>query len=317
MKGASLLVRWGLGSIIVWLIFCGAIGIFALEGALHPVRLSLAQLDKAQAQSIAARNHAKLTDVAIPGEDGAILRGWSMQPLASNGDTVILLHGQAGNRAGMLNNADIMLRHGYAVLLPDSRAHGETGGQIATYGVEEVEDVRRWFEWIERSEAPHCIEGLGDSMGGAILLQSLIAEPGFCAVVAESAFATFDEAAFDRLGQKFGTGPWLGRTVLRPALEAGLLYAHWRYRIDLSQDSPERAVASSRIPVFLIHGLADSNLPPRHAEMIKAGNGAVALWEPAGAGHCEAATVAPEEYERRVVAWFQSHDASDGGVTRH
>jgi len=33
----------------------------------------------------------------------------------------------------------------------------------------------------------------------------------------------------------------------------------------------------------------------------------VALWEPAGADHCAAIATAPQEYERRVVGWFQSH----------
>lgn len=69
-----------------------------------------------------------------------------MRPPIGNGDGVILLHGQAANRANMLGNADLLLRHGYAVLLPDARAHGESGGPIATYGVVEASDVRRWYE---------------------------------------------------------------------------------------------------------------------------------------------------------------------------
>jgi pimeloyl-ACP methyl ester carboxylesterase len=89
---------------------------------------------------------------------------------------------------------------------------------------------------------------------------------------------------------------------------AGRLYVKVRYGVDLGQASPAKSVAASHVPVLLIHGLADTDLPPRHSEMIKAGNPAVALWEPAGAEHCGASVVAPEEYERRVIGWFEGHD---------
>ena len=130
-------------------------------------------------------------------------------------------------------------------------------------------------------------------------------------MVAESAFANFREASYDRTGEKINAGAWAGRTLLRPVVEVGLLYARWQYGVDLEQASPQNAVAASSIPVLLIHGLKDTNLPPRHSEMILARNSsrrpAVVLWEPAEAGHCGAAGAEPKEFERRVVGWFESH----------
>jgi hypothetical protein len=210
----------------------------------------------------------------------------------------------------MLGNANLLLQRGFAVLLPDARAHGASGGQIATYGVKEVGDLDRWYAWVKQSEAPRCIDGLGDSMGAAILLQTLATRPGFCAVVAESTFSSFREAAYDRLGQLVGTGAWTGRTVLRPALEIGLIYARLKYGVNLAHDSPEHGVEGSRVPILLIHGLKDTNLPPRHSEQIKAEDKAAVLWEPAGAGHCGAAATAPQDYARRVVGWFESHPSN-------
>jgi uncharacterized protein len=291
----------------IWLALCAVIGIVAAEGALHPARLALEPDSGATAQSFAARNRATLADVAIPAGDGVVLRAWSLRPATGNGDSVIVLHGQAANREVMFGTAGLLLRHGYSVLLPDARDHGASGGAIATYGILESADLRRWVDWIEHAQAPHCIYGLGDSMGAAQLLQSLAAIPEFCAVVAESTFSSFREAAYDRIGQQFRTGPWLGRTVLRPAIEEGLIYARFQYGVDLAKASPERVVASTRVPVLLIHGLADTNLPPRHSERINAKNPNVVLWEPPGAGHCGASDAAPEEYERRVIGWFESH----------
>ena len=49
-------------------------------------------------------------------------------------------------------------------------------------------------------------------MGAAQLLQSLDTHPHFCAVAAESPFANFREIAYDRMGQPFHLGPWVGRS---------------------------------------------------------------------------------------------------------
>jgi dipeptidyl aminopeptidase/acylaminoacyl peptidase len=274
----------------------------------------LKPVHETRAAAIAANNHAEFSDVAITASDGATLRAWSMRPMNGNGDAVILLHGVADNRMGMLGYAALLLRHGYAVLLPDARAHGESGGVLATYGVKEAGDVRSWFDWVETHDAPRCVDGLGNSMGAAILLESLKTTPGFCAVVAEGAFASFREASYIRMGQWSRTRLWFGRTVLWPAVETGFLYARLRYGVDLDQDSPEDAVAGSKVPVLLIHGKRDDNLPAYNSERIVAESSArdlaVVLWEPAYAGHTGAIGSEPREYERRVVGWFEGHGAS-------
>jgi uncharacterized protein len=314
MKLMRRFLRWSAVVVGVWLFFCMAIGVVATEWALHPWRRELGPKEEALAQAVAARNHAVLAEVAVTASDGAILRGWSIRPLHGNGDAVILLHGVADNRMGMIGYADLLLRRGYAVLLPDARRHGASGGDLATYGIMEAGDVRRWYDWIKEAERPRCIDGLGNSMGAAQLLQSLRTTPGFCAVVAESPFANFREASYDRLAERLGAGAWLGRTVLRPVVETGVLYARWKYKVDLEQASPENAVAASKVPVLLIHGLKDTNLPPRHSELIVAHSSsrkpAVVLWEPVEAKHTGAAAAEPQEYERRLIGWFESHDAA-------
>jgi dipeptidyl aminopeptidase/acylaminoacyl peptidase len=314
MKLARLLLRCGIALAAIWIVVCSAAGIVATEWALHPGRRLLSPKLEAEAHTIAERYNAKLTEVSVLADDGVTLRGWSIQPSHSNGDAVILPHGHTDNRAGMLGNAELLLSHGYSVLLPDARAHGASGGDLATYGVKEAGDLRRWFDWLQQSQSPRCIDGLGESMGAAQLLQSLRTTPGFCAVVAESSFASFREASYDRLGEKLHAGAWAGRTLLRPAVGAGFFYARAKYGVDFEPASPENAVAASRVPVLLIHGLKDTNLPPRHSEEIQAHNASrnpsVTLWEPAEAGHCGAAGAEPEEFEHRVIGWFESHDAN-------
>jgi len=141
-------------------------------------------------------------------------------------------------------------------------------------------------------------------MGAAELLQSLAVEPRFCAVAAESSFSSFREIAYDRMGQPFHLGPWFGRTIFRPVVEFAFLYARWKYKLDMQQVSPEDSVAATKVPVFLIHGQIDSNIPLRHSLIIRARNSRAVLWEVPNADHCGAINAAPQEFQQRLLAWF-------------
>jgi pimeloyl-ACP methyl ester carboxylesterase len=143
-------------------------------------------------------------------------------------------------------------------------------------------------------------------MGAAQLLQSLAVEPRFCAVIAESSFSNFREIAYDRMGQPFHLGPWLGRTLLRPIVEFAFLDARWKYRVNMQQVSPEDIVAATKVPVLLIHGQIDSNIPLRHSLRIEARNPHLILWQVPNADHCGAIATAPEEFQQRLLAWFSA-----------
>lgn len=310
MIGMRSIGRW-LGAIagvvLVWLAACALIGVRAGEAAMHPNRLKLTPEMMARAQALAAETHAKLEPVSLKAADGAELRAWLIQPQAANGDAVMLLHGQGDNRAGMLTWAGFLLKAGYATLLPDARADGESGGPVATFGVLEAADIAGWTRWLRARLHPDCVDALGASMGAGELLVSLGSQPQLCAVVADSPYASFREASYDRIGQYVGAGPWLGQTLLRPVVPIGFAWARWRYGVDLEQAAPRRALARTSLPVLLIHGLEDDNLPPRHSRMLAASNPSATVWWVPEAGHCGAITANREEYERRVLGWFQVH----------
>src|SRR5260370_385048 len=175
-----------------------AAGVFVAEGTLHPGRRLLSDKDEMQAQEMAHRHDSVLANVAIPAGDGATLSAWSLRSHNSNGTAVILLHGLSDNRLGMIGYAEMFLNHRFSVLMPDARPHGASGGQLATYGLLESEDIHRWFNWLQQNQHADCIFGFAESMGAAQLLQSLQTEPHFCAVAAESPFSSFREIAYDR-----------------------------------------------------------------------------------------------------------------------
>jgi dipeptidyl aminopeptidase/acylaminoacyl peptidase len=293
--------------VLCYALICAIIAIFLGELAFRPQRVPVTERQSAEAT--AARFGAALRDVSVTASDGDHLQGWFGRPTNANGDAVILLHGVGDNRQGMMGFAELFLSNGFAVLVPDSRAQGESGGDFPTYGLEESDDVHRWFDWLVMQQHPKCVFGMGESMGAAILLQAVEKERRFCAVVAESSFASFRQIAYVRVGQVFQTGTWLGRVALRPAVELAFLYGRLTRGVNLADASPERSIVGSHVPILLIHGMADKNIPPQQSEQIRAHNPAeIVLWEVPNAGHCGAVNAAGQEFDMRVLSWFTSHD---------
>jgi hypothetical protein len=281
------------------------------EVAMYPGRRPLTDADENEAELYASENKIDFRDASITALDGIVLRAWFLRPAQANGSTVILLHGVSDNRLGMLGYGRWLVANHYSVLLPDARAHGLSGGTIATYGLLESDDIHRWADWLRKNEKPGCIFGFGESMGAAQLLQALSREPGFCAVVSESPFETFREVSYARFGQPFHLGPWLGRTFFWPADEVGFLYVRLKYGLNLDVASPKEAVRASAVPVLLIHGTSDRNVPSYNSKDIRAANPMHAsLWLVPHAGHCGAYEVNPQEFGRKILNWFSEHSGA-------
>jgi predicted alpha/beta-fold hydrolase len=214
---------------------CIITGILVADGSLHPARRPLDAGEQAQAVQAAKQAGSNVQDVSLAMPDGANLKAWLIQPAKANGNAVILLHGLGDNRGGVIGYAQLLLSAGYSVLMPDARAQGESGGQLATYGLVERQDIHQWITWLQDRTHPQCIFGFGESMGAAQLLESLAVEGRFCAVAAESPFSDFREIAYDRMGHTFGVGPWLGETLLRPVVEVAFLRAQQKYGLHISR----------------------------------------------------------------------------------
>jgi pimeloyl-ACP methyl ester carboxylesterase len=293
----------------LYTILCAAAGIFLGEETLHPARRPLTAEAETTMRETSFSLDSEMEETSIQTPDAITLRGWMIHPRRSNGDAVILLHGLGDNRIGMTGYAQLFLAHGFLVLLPDARAHGASGGELATYGLLERNDIHEWFDFLLGKTRPRCIYGFGESMGAAELLQSLAVEPRFCAVAVESSFSTFKEIAYDRIGQPLHLGPWFGRTIFRPAVKFAFLYFRFKDHLDMENVSPEDSVANTQVPVLLIHGQIDSNIPIRHSRRIHARNFDTVLWEVPNADHCGAVSADPKQFAQHILSWFAPNRA--------
>jgi hypothetical protein len=65
----------------------------------------------------------------------------------------------SATRAGMLAHAGYLLADGFTVLIPDSRGHGSSGGDIIAYGTREASDVHVWADWFVLQSGFLCARG--------------------------------------------------------------------------------------------------------------------------------------------------------------
>lgn len=265
----------------------------------RPLTPDLVQQADASFTSIGA--HREPLDVRAA--DGVLLHGWKVRAAQPNGAWVLLFHGVADNRMGVLEHALILLRAGYSVTLMDARAHGKSEGAIATYGWLERQDTRAIIDALVTDDHPTHIFALGESMGAGIALQSAGVDPRIEAVIAEAPFASLREASYDYAGLQ--SHPWLGKTLFAPGAWVMLARGQLLAGFPAADVSPEHAVASRAFPVLLICDAADTTLPCRHAKMIyDAARGPKTLWRVPLAYHTAALGYQPAEFRRRILRFL-------------
>ena len=272
---------------------------------LHPVQRSLTPQLIQQADIAFSQNHTRREEFDVRACDGSILRGWKVRSAKPTGDWVLLFHGVADNRMGVLEHALVLLSAGYDVVLMDARAHGASDGAMATYGWLERNDTRAIVDSLEATEHPRHLFALGESMGAGIALQSAGVEPRIEAVVAEASFANLREASYDYAGLR--RYPWLGKTLFAPGTWTMLYRAGSLANLPPSDVSPEKAVAARAFPVLLICDAADVALPCRHTQRIYgAARGPKQMWIVPGAFHTAALGYEPVEFRSRVLGFYDS-----------
>ena len=320
------LIRIALILLLLPPLLAAVAGWFVAPWYLHPIRRELTPDLIREADASFAVTHSQREDFDVRAPDGVLLRGWKVIPPIPNGSWVLLFHGVADNRIGVIGQSEFLLRAGYSVIMMDTRGHGASEGLIATYGWLERNDAKAVIDalnsdFVQRCAAiqwhgaggpvcaPNHIFALGESMGAGIALQSGASDPRIEAVVAEASFANLREAAYDYAG--FRKYPRLGKTLLAPFSWTLLYRGEKLTGLPLAEISPMKAVASRAFPVLLICDENDEALPCRHTQMIyNAARGPKQLWVVPGAYHTAALGFHPEEFRRCVLSFFDTYAKS-------
>ena len=133
--------------------------------------------------------NAAYETVAFTASDGVELEGW-YRP-SKNGASVLVLSGGGGNRMGGLDHARMLERHGYGVLVYDSRGSGNSEGTVNSYGWGLEKDAAAALDFLARRDDVEQgrVGALGLSTGADIAIDIAARRDDVNAVVADGAAA--------------------------------------------------------------------------------------------------------------------------------
>ena len=278
----------------------GGIGWIGSERAIHPAArhyaIGLADYPDLVPTEIGfqARTGARIAATLFPGRRHA---------------TVVLSHGYGDNQVQMLPYAEFLHRAGYTVFVYDMRNRGRSGGDAVTLGALESLDLISAIDCLTaRPEVDSArIGALGLSLGGSTTLLAAARDPRIKAVVDDSGFSDAPSVIDSSFRHFIGLPPF-------PFASITTAIVGWRTGFDVKRIRPVDVVA--RIgprPLLIVQCMDDAVVPPANGERsFQAAAEPKSIWRIPSGGHIAGHSVARQEYERRVIEFFDQSLKPDG-----
>ncbi len=203
---------------------------------------------------IQAHPHEQWT---VESGDGLILRSVFV-PAENARGTVLLAHGYHSN---FLVDFGPVLEFYHSrvfhLLLPHQRSHGASDGKYITYGVKESEDMLSWIELHNEKMGQMPILCSGLSMGASTMmyLAGMPLPDNVKAFVVDCGFTSPKEIISYVFHRRTHLPTW-------PFLWATNLCAVFFAKFRLNQCHSMNTLAKNKRPILMVHGLADTFVPP-------------------------------------------------------
>ena len=243
--------------------------------------------------------------------EGINLSGWwipAEENVSQPAPTVIIQHGLRSSKASyqVLMSAGMLHRNGFNTVMIDLRDHGMSTieDNRVSIGTKEYIDVMSLVDWlIENKSIPeHKIGMLGNSMGAGTAAIAFGQDIRIHAVVLDSGYLNLDVIVEEEL-ERENYPTWLSN---------GALFSAWLFGGEaLLEPSPTSAFEEAgQRPIYIIHGRTDDRVDVHHSEdmleLAEELNVNATAWFLEDTGHVEAKLLYPEEYEQRLVSFFNS-----------
>jgi uncharacterized protein len=240
-------------------------------------------------------------EIDIPSKTGGDYRGYFLP--GSNGATIIAPPPLSADRTGMLAETAILARHGYNVVLYDSRIC--SGRSATSLGNLEADDVAEVLAYLKQNADNVQVDmsriGLhGFSSAGAASIMAAARYPDIRAVLAEGGYHDMNEQM----------GIQNSHTLLEKLIVLGAQLAYQvATGVDAAALSPVSAIAKvPPRPIFLVYGSKEVSLDGAKEQLAAAEavnpKTDAKLWIVPGSGHGGYLGAAAADYEQYVVAFF-------------
>lgn len=244
-----------------------------------------------------------LYDRYIENAEGTPLHALYVPAADSTNRTVVIIHGYTDNSIRMLMIGYLYSQQlGYNILLPDLYGHGLSGGAEVQMGWKDRLDVLLWTD-----EANHLFGGNtqmvvhGISMGAATTMcvagevqHGVNQQPFIKCFVEDCGYTSAWDEFKGELKNQFHLPSF-------PLLNVASALCNMEYGWSFLEASPLKQVKKCTLPMFFIHGDADTFVPTWMVHpLYEAKPQPKELWIVPGAEHAVAYKENPEEYTRKV-----------------
>lgn len=244
--------------------------------------------------------------VQVNTKDNLLLNGWYIKP--DNASLIIMQHGYKRDRSELLQEAAMLAEAGYGVLITSVRAHDVNPGEEISFGLKEMNDLDAWVQYART--IPNIdqdkIGMLGNSLGASMAIQYSANHEVIRAVVAHSAFSSMQNTIETSVRHFTGLPPF----PFAPLIQ---FWAELILGISIDDIDATQWISNiSPRPVFLIHSLDDDVISPQSGNLLfDAALDPRQIWLESGIGHANFDTEQPDEFEKQVVGFFNSHFFGD------
>lgn len=259
-----------------------AIGWMGSEEMLRPTRRPLEPRHREALDDPARFGMVMGAIFEVPTTDGYVLKARMLRPAKDPGEavktrrmrdrlspverlpwgetrgTVVMLHGRSGIKEDAFPVAERFVAAGFSCLVYDARAHGESGGDFATYGVRESGDLSRVLDATEARYGSESLEpwlGFGISQGAAVLVQALPGEPRLQAGVAVAPFSRLEPVLERAVANRIS--PHMPSVLTWSVMTLGSV----RGGFDAREVNPVTAASRIGVPLMVVHGEEDGVIP--------------------------------------------------------
>lgn len=269
----------------------GVAAVLVLAFVVFPLSLAYGFTHAARTTTESGSLGAPYHEVAFETSDGLRLKGWFVP--SRNRATVIVFPGKKGTQ----KHARMLVRHGYGVLVFDRRGEGESEGDPNALGWAFNRDLKGALRFLRgRADVDRSrIGAIGLSVGGEALLQAASETSGFKAIVSDGAGARSvrEDVVHVRASK-------LSEIAISAVTTAGVVvFANQLPPPNLKDLTPKIAPTA----VFFIHATKGAAGEDNNPDYYDAARAPKQIWK-VDASHTHGLTDHPQEYERRVVGFF-------------
>lgn len=193
--------------------------------------------------------------------DGLKLHAAYFPPIKENSEkkrVVICFHGYTSKGlADFTGLTDYYFRHGYAMLHPDARAHGDSEGDYIGFGCLDRKDALGWIDWVLQkcgTDVEIFLHGI--SMGGATVLMAsgLELPPQVKGIISDCGFTSPKEVFTHVLNTMYHLPAF-------PIIPAANIVNKRLAGYGMDECNAKREVAKAKVPILFIHGSKDTFVP--------------------------------------------------------